>query len=179
MANPILGPLRRLATAVADGPERAVVNAVDNLLNAPHDPDRQNNVVQMLSDDSKTFMQSLLTHFSVPAAGMTTPAAADAFPCGTAKRWKNYVGTQTAEPFEIACPKSLAELQAVLARARTMGWPVRAAGSHHSWSDAALTDGLAIETRGLAEPISPADPALLKNPAGTGTLYRVSGGMTI
>jgi FAD/FMN-containing dehydrogenase len=179
MANPILGPLRRLGTAVANGPEGAVVNAVEGLLERPHDEGRQQNVIQMLFDDSRTFMQSLLAHFTVPASGMATSAAADAFPCGTAKRWQNYVGTQTAEPFEIACPTSLSELQAVLQKAAALGCPVRAAGSHHSWSDAALTDGIAVETHGLVEPIAPADVTLLKNPAGAEFLYRVSGGMTI
>jgi FAD/FMN-containing dehydrogenase len=179
MPNPNVGPLRRLATTVTGGPESAVVGAVENLLHSPQDTSGLDHVAKLLSNDARTFMQSLVSHFSVPPSGMVTTSAPNPFPCGTAKRWQNYVATQTSEPFEIACPKSAAELQAVLAKAVSLGCPVRAAGSHHSWSDAALTHGIAIETRGLVEPIAPADPSLLKNPDGPDPLYRVSGGMTI
>jgi FAD/FMN-containing dehydrogenase len=177
--NPIVGPLRRLATVVTDGPERAVVSTLENLLQRPQDQGLLDDAARLLSQDSKTFMQAVTKHFSVTASGMLVNLTADSFPCGTAKKWQNYVATQTAEPFEIACPKTVADLQAVLAKAAALGCPVRAAGSHHAWSDAALTDGIAIETRGLVEPITPADATLLKDPAGAATLYRVSGGMTI
>jgi hypothetical protein len=53
------------------------------------------------------------------------------------------------------------------------------AGQHHAFSDAALTDGIAIETHQLLEPLVAADPALLKTPGDASTVVRVSGGMTI
>ncbi len=177
-ANPLIGRLRRLATDVAIGPEHAVVSAVEGLLAKPDDPFLMGTVAHMMSQDSKTFMSAVQKHFAVPTLQIEPALTAD-FPCGTAKKWQNYVGTQTAEPFEIACPKTLPDLQAVLAKAVALGCPVRAVGSHHAWSDAALTDGIAIETHGLLETPAPADATLLRNPADAATLYRVSGGMTI
>ena len=180
-ANSIGGPLRRRRTAVTKGPEGPIVEALTGLLEHPHDRGLMNSVVRMLFQDSKLFMKAVVTHFFVPASGMRAHlrADADSFPCGKAKTWQNYVATQTAEPFEIACPKTRADLQAALAKATAVGCPVRAAGSHHAWSDAALTDGIAIETHGLLETPGPADATLLKNPADAATLWRVSGGMTI
>src|SRR5882724_1650202 len=63
--------------------------------------------------------------------------------------WKNFVGTQLAQPLKIEKPSTLDELKAVMTEAATMGCPVRAVGSAHSWSDSALTDGIVIETHGL------------------------------
>jgi FAD/FMN-containing dehydrogenase len=179
--NLIGGALRRLATEIADGRERTIVSALESLQAHPQDQGLSDSVARLLSQDSKTFMNTVLTHFSVPAAGMGANGKADpdSFSCGMAKKWQNYVATQTAEPFEIACPKTLPDLQAVLAKAKALGCPVRAAGSHHAWSDAALTDGIAIETHGLLEPMVAADATLLKEPADAATLMRVSGGMTI
>jgi len=179
MAANLIGPIKRLATEVADGPERAIVSAVEGLIRNPGDESLKSTVVHMLSQDAKTFMDTLRKNFSVPAVEPQPLLTADSFPCGTAQKWRNYVGTETAEPFEIACPKTLADLQTALAKAKALGCPVRAIGSHHAWSDAALTDGIAIETHGLVEPPAPANAALLKNPADAATLYRVSGGMTI
>jgi L-gulono-1,4-lactone dehydrogenase len=56
---------------------------------------------------------------------------------------------------------------------------VRACGSHHAFSDAALTDGIAIETHQLLEPLVAADPAVLKDPNDVSSVVRVSGGMII
>ena len=179
--NSIGGALRRLATEITDGPERTIVSTLENLQAHPQDQGLLDSVARLLSQDSQTFMNTVLTHFSGPPAGMGANGKADpdSFPCGMAKKWQNYVATQTAEPFEIACPKTLPDLQAVLAKAKALGCPVRAAGSHHAWSDAALTDGIAIETHGLLEPLVAADATLLKEPADAVTLMRVSGGMTI
>jgi hypothetical protein len=179
--NSIGGALRRLATEITDGPERTIVSTLENLQTHPQDQGLLDSVARLLSQDSKTFMNTVLTHFSVLAAGMGANGKADpdSFSCGMAKKWQNYVATQTAEPFEIACPKTLPDLQAVLAKAKALGCPVRAAGSHHAWSDAALTDGIAIETHSLLEPLVAADATLLKEPADAVTLMRVSGGRTI
>jgi L-gulono-1,4-lactone dehydrogenase len=179
--NLIGGALRRLATEITDGPERTIVSTLECLQAHPQDQGLLGSVARLLSQDSQTFMKTVLTHFSVPASGMGANGKADpdSFPCGIAKKWQNYVATQTAEPFEIACPKTLLDLQAALTRAKALGCPVRAAGSHHAWSDAALTDGIAIETHGLLEPLAPTDATLLKEPADAATLMRVSGGMTI
>lgn len=178
-ANPIGGQLRRLRTEVKNGPERQIVSTLEGLLERPHDAELVQSAAGMLKQDSETFVNTVAEHFAVPASGIRADLIADSSPCGTAKTWQNYVGTQTAEPFEIACPKTLSDLQVVLMKATSLGCPVRAVGSHHAWSDSALTDGIAIETHGLLEPVTPADPSLLKNPADAATLMRASGGMTI
>jgi hypothetical protein len=70
-------------------------------------------------------------------------------------------------------------LQQVVAKAAKLGGPLRAVGSHHSWSDAALSDGIVIETSGLVEPLAGVDASLLKNPGDAPSLVKASAGMTI
>ena len=178
--NPGTGLLTRLRTTVASGQAHSIVNALEGLLEHPHDENLLSATGEMLRKDSKAFIGTVLDHFAVPAAGFEVARSVSAdFPCGTAKTWKNYVGTQVAEPFEIACPKSLAGLQGVVAKAAGLGCPVRAVGSHHAWSDAAISDGIIIETSGLLQPLADVDATLLKDPSDAGNLKQVAAGMTI
>ena len=58
--------------------------------------------------------------------------------------WRNWAGDQICAPARIERPRSEAELQAVVARAAAGGQNVRAAGSGHSFTDAACTDGVMV-----------------------------------
>ncbi|MGB6690839.1 MAG: FAD-binding protein [Terracidiphilus sp.] len=172
---------KRLPTEVSSDLERSIVGNLEGLLDHPNDETLIDATIQRLHADPKTFMSIVSAHFSVPTpvAGIGLFAKADEPACGMAKTWKNYVATQTAQPYEIVCPATLADLQAALQKAAALYCAVRAVGSHHAFSDAALTDGIAIETHQLLEPLVAAEPAVLKNPDDASTVVRVSGGMTI
>jgi len=58
--------------------------------------------------------------------------------------------THRVDVHHLAAPTSEAEVQAVVREARDQGRRVRAHGALHSWSDAALTDGVAVTLDGLA-----------------------------
>jgi L-gulono-1,4-lactone dehydrogenase len=55
--------------------------------------------------------------------------------------WRNWAGDQQCAPAAIETARTLEELQAAIVRARKAGRPVRAAGSGHSFTDIACTDG--------------------------------------
>jgi len=172
--------LKRLHTVPANDLERTIVGNLEGLLDHPNDENLIDATVRQFTGDFQKFRSIVSAHFSVPTvAGTGLFARADAPACGMAKTWKNYVATQTAEPYEIACPASLADLQAVLQKAAALKCAVRASGSHHAFSDAALTDGIAIETHQLLEALVAADAAILKNPGDASTVVRIPGGMTI
>lgn len=63
--------------------------------------------------------------------------------------WKNWAGDQRCAPAQIARPTSEDELAQAVAQAAARGLPVRAAGSGHSFTDIACTDGLLVDTSGL------------------------------
>jgi len=172
---------KRLPTEVEGDLERSIVGNLEGLLDRPNDEALIDATVQQFARDPQHFMNTVSAHFATPMAapGAGLFARADTPACGMAKTWKNYVGTQTAEPYEIACPTSLDDLRAVLQKAAALNCAVRAAGSHHAFSDAALTDGIAIETHQLLESLVVADVTLLKNTVDASTVVRVSGGMTI
>jgi L-gulono-1,4-lactone dehydrogenase len=172
---------KRLPTEVDGDLERSIVGNLEGLLDRPNDEALIDATVQQFARDPQHFISTVSAHFAtpMPAPGTGLFARADTPACGMAKTWKNYVGTQTAEPYEITCPTSLDDLLAVLQKAAALDCAVRAAGSHHAFSDAALTDGIAIETHQLLEPLVAADATLLKNPDDASTVVRVSGGMTI
>jgi hypothetical protein len=92
--------------------------------------------------------------------------------------WMNYVATQISQPLKIAKPATLDELKAVLKEAATIGCPVRAVGSGHSWSDSALTDGIVIETHALNNPIA-IDAAILKDGVDANSLLQTEAGIVI
>jgi hypothetical protein len=67
--------------------------------------------------------------------------------------WRNHTGNQGCDPLQQRRPKSLDELVEIVQEAERLGVPVRAVGSGHSWSDAALTGGILVRPQGLAKPL--------------------------
>jgi FAD-linked oxidoreductase len=63
--------------------------------------------------------------------------------------WTNWAGDQRCAPSQIARPTSEDELAQAVAQATARGLSVRAAGSGHSFSDIACTDGLLVDTSGM------------------------------
>jgi FAD-linked oxidoreductase len=63
--------------------------------------------------------------------------------------WKNWAGDQHCAPSQIARPTSEDELAQAVAQARARGLQVRAAGSGHSFTDIACTEGLLVDTSGM------------------------------
>jgi L-gulono-1,4-lactone dehydrogenase len=84
--------------------------------------------------------------------------------------WRNWAGDQSCLPAAIERPTSTAEVVAAVRRAATAGRHVRAAGSGHSFTGTALTDGTLVLLRGM-DRVLDADPA-------TG-LVRVQAGITL
>jgi len=58
--------------------------------------------------------------------------------------WSNWAGDQRCRPAQRCSPRSLEELQSAVAQARERGLRVRVAGSGHSFSDIACTDGMML-----------------------------------
>jgi FAD-linked oxidoreductase len=81
--------------------------------------------------------------------------------------WTNWAGDQTCRPAEVVRPRSRDELAEAVARAAEAGRRVSVAGSGHSFTEAALTDGTMIEVEALSGVIE-ADP--------TSGLVKVGGG---
>lgn len=81
---------------------------------------------------------------------------------------------------DIAVPKSVAELVALLRRALEEGVSVRAVGSARSLSDAPAPtdDAIMLNTGGLGDVI-PLDASLLRDPAGAASLYQCGAGRTV
>jgi len=63
--------------------------------------------------------------------------------------WSNWAGDQTCSPVEQVAPRSREELVQVVARAAAAGRTVKVAGSGHSFTECALTDGVMIHLEGL------------------------------
>ena len=85
-----------------------------------------------------------------------------------AEAWRNWTGDQRCWPAEIARPRDRDELAAVVESAAEAGRKLSVAGSGHSFTEAALTDGTMIDMGGLSGVID-ADPSsgLVKVGAGT------------
>jgi L-gulono-1,4-lactone dehydrogenase len=66
-----------------------------------------------------------------------------------ATEWRNWAGDQRCEPAEIARPRTRDELIAAVARAAEADRSVRVAGSGHSFTDIACTDGVMLRAEGL------------------------------
>jgi FAD/FMN-containing dehydrogenase len=100
------------------------------------------------------------------------------------KRWRNDTGNQRIYPLRQFTPTSIEALCEIVREAERGGIQVRAVGSGHSWSDAALTDGILVRPEGLTEPLD-IDAALMHTGAvgpdeQTGlTLVQVQAGMKI
>jgi len=172
---------RRARTSISSSRE-----AFDALTVLLHNPDdlRAQAVVATLAFSSSTgqqFVATVLNEFEVPDsqfAQVSCPAV-PSYPCGQRETWSNYVGTQTSQPFSIECPESQADLQKAVQVASSRSLPIRAVGSHHAWSDAALTDGIVLETKSVLEPLSSADPTELRDPSTANLLRWIPAGMRI
>jgi len=84
--------------------------------------------------------------------------------------WRNWAGDQACAPAALERPGSVAEIVAALERAAAAGQRVRVAGSGHSFTDAACTDGrlLSLERMGRVLDVDRASG-----------LVRVEGGIAI
>lgn len=60
---------------------------------------------------------------------------------GSSERWRNWAGNQECAPATVHSPASEDELAAIVGRAAAAGERVKMAGSGHSFTGAALTDG--------------------------------------
>jgi L-gulono-1,4-lactone dehydrogenase len=69
---------------------------------------------------------------------------------GTSIGWRNWAGNQSAVPREIARPRSPDEVAAVIRRAGERGLTVRMTGTGHSFTPAAVTDGIMLRPGGMA-----------------------------
>src|SRR5215831_12468677 len=65
--------------------------------------------------------------------------------------WRNWAGTESATPREIMIPRSSGEVQAAVRRAGETGLTVRMTGSAHSFTGAAVCDGLMLRPSGLRQ----------------------------
>jgi L-gulono-1,4-lactone dehydrogenase len=87
-----------------------------------------------------------------------------------AARWRNWTGDESCAPADRRRPRSLHELCAAVRDAADGSLPIRVAGSGHSFSDIALTDGMLLSLDRLA--------GVLDVDASSG-LVRVQAGITI
>jgi L-gulono-1,4-lactone dehydrogenase len=87
-----------------------------------------------------------------------------------AGEWANWAGDQRCRPARIVAPSSREELAEAVAAASSAGQKVRVAGSGHSFTEAALTEGVMLRVEALSGVID-ADP-------GTG-LVTVAGGTVL
>jgi L-gulono-1,4-lactone dehydrogenase len=60
------------------------------------------------------------------------------------RRWRNWAGDERCRPLAVVHPESIEEIAAAVGRAARAGVRVRVAGSGHSFSDIACTDGVLI-----------------------------------
>src|SRR3954471_10042020 len=65
-------------------------------------------------------------------------------------RWVNWAGDQSCRPARILRPRSRDELAEAVAAAAEAGEKVRVAGSGHSFTEAALTEGTMVRLEGLS-----------------------------
>jgi L-gulono-1,4-lactone dehydrogenase len=89
--------------------------------------------------------------------------------------WRNHAGNQQCRPQEIAHPSNLDELAELVRGAEARGLAVRASGARHSWSDAALTDGIMVEPDRLSG-VERVDPATVRGDHASGHLVWVKAG---
>jgi FAD-linked oxidoreductase len=68
---------------------------------------------------------------------------------GTSVGWRNWAGTAAAEPREIITPRSADEVAAAVRRAGELGTTVRMTGAGHSFTPAAITDGIMLLPGGM------------------------------
>src|SRR3954449_1289049 len=85
-------------------------------------------------------------------------------------RWVNWAGDQSCRPARILRPRSRDELAEAVAAAASAGEKVRVAGSGHSFTEAALTEGTMVRLEALS--------GVLDADRGSG-LVRVGGGTVL
>ncbi|MBA3866700.1 MAG: FAD-binding protein [Solirubrobacterales bacterium] len=68
---------------------------------------------------------------------------------GSAGEWVNWAGDQSCRPAEIALPASRDELAETIARAAAAGRKISVAGSGHSFTEAAMSEGTMITVESL------------------------------
>ncbi len=68
---------------------------------------------------------------------------------GTSASWRNWAGTAAAEPREVSTPRSADEVAAAVRRAGELGTTVRMTGAGHSFTPAAITDGIMLLPGGM------------------------------
>ena len=84
-----------------------------------------------------------------------------------ASEWRNWTGDQRCSPALVERPRTLEGLIQAVQRAADRGLRVHAAGSGHSFSEAALTDGAMIRIEALNRVLDvEADSGLVKVEAG-------------
>jgi FAD-linked oxidoreductase len=82
--------------------------------------------------------------------------------------WRNWAGDQACAPFEQLHPRSREELAEAISAAATAGRKVSVAGSGHSFTEAAMTDGTMVSVGALSGVIDADRPSgLVKVAAGT------------
>jgi FAD-linked oxidoreductase len=71
-------------------------------------------------------------------------------PRAPAPAWQNWAGNQSAQPRRVVSPRSAQEVAAAVTAAAAEGLRVRMPGSGHSFTGAAVTDGVLLRPGGLA-----------------------------
>src|SRR5262249_60184588 len=92
------------------------------------------------------------------------------------RRWSNHTGNQQILPLQIHRPQTLDDVRRIVRMAERHHVTTRAVGSHHSWSDAALTTGYVIETHDLHRVL---DVDCVRAGVDTRHLVKVEAGMKI
>jgi L-gulonolactone oxidase len=83
--------------------------------------------------------------------------------------WRNWAGDQACQPVELVRPRSRDELAEAVARAAAAGRRVSVAGSGHSFTEAALSDGTMIEIDAIGGVLD-ADPGSGRVKVAAGTV---------
>jgi FAD-linked oxidoreductase len=86
------------------------------------------------------------------------PMRSNSAPASGSGQWSNWAGNVTASPRRVAVPASADEVAAEVARAAADGQRIRMTGSGHSFTPAAVTDGVLLRPGGLTA-IRSIDPA--------------------
>src|SRR5260370_41896729 len=69
---------------------------------------------------------------------------------GAAAAWRNWAGNESARPRRVATPRSADEVADEVRKAGAEGLTVRMTGAGHSFTPAAVTDGVLLRPGGLA-----------------------------
>jgi L-gulonolactone oxidase len=83
-----------------------------------------------------------------------------------ASSWTNWAGTETAHPQAVLSPRDVDEVARVVRAAVSAGRHVKAVGSGHSFTGAAVTDGVMVRLDALARRLEVADQGLVTVGAG-------------